>query len=155
MNPDTASSLPEQTFIPPPPPKTFAARMAVAFVEWVEQRNIAHSKYGDPPIYKPHPFSWVADVEQEWQKIRRELDVVLHRRDELPNFQEISTDVKSIQRDDQWKTFMFLGYGKTSDENLRRCPETARILKKNPRPENRFLFNSFAQKAHSRAPRTV
>jgi beta-hydroxylase len=152
MNPETASSLPEQAFIPPPPPKTLTARLAVAFVEWVERRNVAHSKYGNPPVYQPHQFPWVADVEREWQKIRGELDVVLKRREELPNFQDISTDVKSIQRDDQWKTFMFLGYGKTSNENLRRCPETARILQKIPGLKTGF-FSILSPRKHIPAHR--
>jgi beta-hydroxylase len=139
MDPETTTSPATQGFIPPPPPKTIVARLAVAFIDWVERRNIAHSLLGNPPVYDPKQFPWVADVEREWLKIRGELDVVLLRREELPNFQDISTDVKSIQRDNQWKTFMFLGYGKSSEENLRRCPSTARILKNIPGLKTAFF----------------
>jgi len=152
MKQETATSTPTQAFIPPPPPKTLGARLAVAFIEWVERRNIAHSKHGNPPVYNPSRFPWVAEVEREWKNIRTELDVVLQRREELPNFQDISTDVKSIQRDNLWKTFMFLGYGKTSDENMRRCPETARILKKIPGLKTAF-FSILSPRKHIPAHR--
>ncbi|PTY02141.1 aspartyl/asparaginyl beta-hydroxylase [Opitutaceae bacterium EW11] len=152
----STSDLPSQTqtqaFIPPPPPKTLTARVLVAFVDWVERRNIAHSIHGNPPIYDPRAFPWVAEVESEWAKIRKELDVVLQRREELPNFQDISTDVKSIQRDNQWKTFFFCGYGKSSEENLRRCPETGRILKKIPGLKTAF-FSILSPRKHIPAHR--
>jgi beta-hydroxylase len=152
MNQETIASLPEQDFIPPPPPKSLIARLAVAFIEWVERRNIAHSVHGNPPIYNPRQFSWVAALEQDWSTIRAELDVVLRRREELPNFQDISVDVKSIQRDNQWKTFMFLGYGKVSEENLRHCPETARILRKIPGLKTAF-FSILSPRKHIPAHR--
>ena len=37
-------------------------------------------------------------------------------------------DVGMITSDNQWKTFVFMGYGLRSDRNLRRCPATARAL---------------------------
>ncbi|MFT3781076.1 MAG: aspartyl/asparaginyl beta-hydroxylase domain-containing protein [Nibricoccus sp.] len=153
MNQETAtSSTQTQAFIPPPPPKTLTARLAVAFIDWVERRNVANSKHGNPPVYDPRQFPWVADVEREWDKIRAELAIVLQRREELPNFQDISTDVKSIQRDNNWKTFMFLGYGKRSEENMRRCPETTRVLQKIPGLKTAF-FSILSPRKHIPAHR--
>jgi ornithine lipid ester-linked acyl 2-hydroxylase len=159
MNHDTATptqtpaaATQTQAFIPPPPPKTLTARLAVAFIDWVERRIAANAIHGNPPIYNPAEFPWVAEVEKEWKKIRTELDVVMQRKDELPNFQDISTDVKTIQRDNQWKTFVFTGYGKTSEENLKRCPETARILKKIPGLTTAF-FSILSPRKHIPAHR--
>ena len=146
------TAIPLQQFIPPPPPKTFVARAVVAFIDWVERRIIANAVYGNPPVYNPNLFPWIAEIEKEWPQIRAELDVVMQRREELPNFQDISTDVKTIQRDNQWKTFMFCGYGKTSEENLSRCPETARLLKKIPGLKTAF-FSILSPRKHIPAHR--
>jgi beta-hydroxylase len=56
----------------------------------------------------------------------------MKRRDELPNFQDLSSEVKTIQTDNNWKTYMFFAYGLTSDENCRTCPATAAALRKIP-----------------------
>lgn len=121
-----------QDFIPPSPPQTFLGRVMLKVVNWIERLNAAKAVYGNNPSYDAKKFPWVLEIEQEWKKIRDELERVMQRRDDLPNFQDISVDVKTIQRDNQWKTFFFLGYGKSSEENLRQCPETARLLKKIP-----------------------
>jgi len=52
-------------------------------------------------------FSWIGTLEDNWKVIRRELDGVLEFREQLPNFQDISTDQESITDDDRWKTFFF------------------------------------------------
>lgn len=154
MNPSPATPPQTQTqaFIPPPPPKTLSARILVGFVDWLERRIAANAHHGNPPVYNPKEFPWVTEVENEWKIIRQELDVVLQRREELPNFQDISTDVKSIQRDNNWKTFVFMGYGKTSEENMRRCPETTRVLKKIPGLKTAF-FSILSPRKHIPAHR--
>lgn len=154
MDPTTLSPAKTQTqaFIPPPPPKTLTARLLVAFIDWVERRNVANAIHGNPPVYDPKQFPWVAELDKEWKTIRKELDVVLQRREELPNFQDISTDVKTIQRDNQWKTFMFMGYGRTSEENLRRCPATAAIIHKIPGLKTAF-FSILSPRKHIPAHR--
>jgi len=53
-------------------------------------------------------------------------------RTELPNFHDIVTEIKPISSDDNWKTYFLAGYGIESEQNCKRCPETARILKKIP-----------------------
>lgn len=154
MTPTTGTPTQTQTqaFIPPPPPKTLTARILVAFIDWVERRNAANAIHGNVPVYDPKQFPWVSEIEKDWQKIRAELDVVLQRREELPNFQDISSDVKSIQRDNHWKTFIFTGYGRASEENLRRCPETAELLKKIPGLKTAF-FSILSPRKHIPAHR--
>ena len=46
------------------------------------------------------------------------------RKDELPNFHDIATDVKSISTDRGWKTFFLMGFGTPSERNIALCPKT-------------------------------
>ncbi|MBI2487330.1 MAG: aspartyl/asparaginyl beta-hydroxylase domain-containing protein [Deltaproteobacteria bacterium] len=115
-----------------PPWNLSTSKLLSAFFNRVESLNGKFSAVGDRPVYDNTIFPWVADVEREWMKIRAELDQVMQRREELPNFHEITSEVKTITDDEHWKTFFLAGYGLKCDENCRRCPETTRILKKIP-----------------------
>ncbi len=121
------------------PPTTFIGKTIAAFIDWVEKLLIRFSIHGNQPIYDNAVFPWSRDVEQEWKNIRRELDIVMERREELPSFHEITSEVKTITQDDQWKTFFLAGFGLESEENCKRCPETARILKKIPGMKTAFF----------------
>jgi len=41
-------------------------------------------------FFDPESFPWAASVEAEWGAVRKELDVLLARREEIPNFQDLS-----------------------------------------------------------------
>jgi beta-hydroxylase len=84
------------------------------------------------PFLSQDAFPWIKQLEDGYDVIRKELDAVLEYRDELPNFQDISTDQLSITADDKWKTYFFFGYGFKSDTNCARCPETAKLLEHVP-----------------------
>jgi len=88
--------------------------------------------YRDGPktFFKPEEFPWVASIETEWKTIRKELDAVMVRRQEIPNFQDVSKNQKAIAKNDDWKTFMFysFGFGNENKENCERCPDTVRLL---------------------------
>ena len=94
--------------------------------------NLALSKVGNPPIYDPAVFPWAGTIEREWRAIRAELDRVLTRKDELPGFHKLATDVATISHDRGWKTFLLAGYGFRSDNNIKLCPETWRICQEIP-----------------------
>src|SRR5262249_9491628 len=83
-------------------------------------------------VYNKAVFPWAAEVEREWRAIRTELDRVLVRKEELPGFHELAPDVAAISQDRGWKTFVMSGYGFRSNANIAACPETLRILQKNP-----------------------
>src|SRR5262249_51442386 len=51
---------------------------------------------------------------------------------ELPSFQDISSDVKSITDDRGWKTFFLLGFGVKSEQGAALCPETWKALQHIP-----------------------
>ncbi|SEP81484.1 beta-hydroxylase [Faunimonas pinastri] len=109
-----------------------ANRAITAILNYAEKLNLTHSKVGNPCVYDNRVFPWAAEVEKEWHLIRAELDRVMVRKSELPGFHEISSEVRSISDDANWKTFLLCAYGIKSDEAIRSCPETWRIMQKVP-----------------------
>src|SRR5438874_13529279 len=98
-----------------------------------------YSLIGDHQFFDPAMFPWAGEVEAGWGTIRAELDMVMRHRDALPDFQEISPDQKHIATENKWKTFFFFAYGLRSEENLRRCPGTARLLDNIPGVKTAFF----------------
>jgi len=127
---------PEQTFgtegIKPMLRPSLVTRVFMGIVAGAERLNLKLSKVGNPAVYDNAVFPWAKEVEREWRAIRAELDQVLTRKDELPGFHEISTDVAPITQDRDWKTFFLCGYGMRADRNIQQCPETWRIVNKIP-----------------------
>ena len=117
-----------QTMLRPSP----VTRVFMQIVAWAERLNLRFSKVGNPAVYNNAVFPWAAEIERETPAIRAELEHVLRRKDELPGFHEISTDVASITQDRDWKTFFLCGYGMRSDANVAQCPDTWRIVNKIP-----------------------
>ncbi len=110
----------------------WAARTVQRLVDGAERLNLEYSAVGNPPVYATDAFPWAREIEKEWRPIRAELDRILVRKDGLPAFHEISSEVRSISADRDWKTFLICGYGLASQEAVRQCPETWRILQKIP-----------------------
>ena len=111
---------------------SLVTRFFMRIVAWAEGLNLKMSKVGNPAVYDNAVFPWAKGIEREWLAIRTELEQVLTRKDELPGFHEISTDVATITQDRDWKTFFLCGYGMRSDNNIKQCPETWRIVNKIP-----------------------
>ena len=86
----------------------------------------------DQPFYDASTFRWVAPIEADWKLVRAELDAVLARHADLPNFQDISTDQHHLTDDDRWKTYFFFGFGFKSEVNCARCPATSALLERVP-----------------------
>jgi beta-hydroxylase len=108
------------------------ARLFMGAVAWVERLNLKHSKVGNPPIYDNAVFPWAREIEAEWRLIRAELERVLTRKEDLPGFHELASDVSAISQDRGWKSFMLCGYGFRSEANIALCPQTWRICRKIP-----------------------
>jgi aspartyl/asparaginyl beta-hydroxylase (cupin superfamily) len=106
-----------------------------------------YSLIGDQPFFSQEAFPWSRQVEADWKVIREELDVIMQHREQLPNFQEISPDQKNIATEDKWKTFFFFAYGLRSEENLRRCPGTAKLLERIPGAKTAF-FSILSGRTH-------
>ncbi|MGQ0484589.1 MAG: aspartyl/asparaginyl beta-hydroxylase domain-containing protein [Hyphomicrobiales bacterium] len=107
-------------------------RLFMAVVEKAERLNLRYAINGNPPVYDNAAFPWAAEIETAYPAIRAELESVLTRKSELPNFQEISADVKTISNDTGWKTFFLVGFGKPSARNIQQCPKTWAALQKIP-----------------------
>jgi len=121
------------------PPKKYVSGRLSSFINWAESMNEKYSINGNPPVYDNSSFPWVKEVESEWLTIRSELEDVMKFRTELPNFHDIVTDIKPISSDNNWKTYFLAGYGIESEQNCKRCPETARILKRIPGMKTAFF----------------
>jgi ornithine lipid ester-linked acyl 2-hydroxylase len=108
------------------------------FVRRLERVLTWGSRVGNPAFFDPGLFPWTSQLESSWPTIRRELDVILRRRDELPSFHEISRDQTRIS-DDRWKTYFLYAYGFKAEGNCVRCPETTRIVEAIPGMKTAFF----------------
>jgi beta-hydroxylase len=111
---------------------SLVTRFFMRVVAGAERLNLALTKVGNPPIYDKTVFPWVGAIERDWRTIRAELDRVLTRKEELPGFHELATDVSTISQDRGWKTFLLAGYGFRSKNNIKLCPDTWRICQSIP-----------------------
>lgn len=96
------------------------------------------SLVGSSLVFESDRFPWMAEFEARWREIRAELEALLRRRDELPPLAAISPDAQYIAGED-WKTFLFYGFGSRSDRNCALCPETARLLDAVPGLQNAWF----------------
>jgi ornithine lipid ester-linked acyl 2-hydroxylase len=102
---------------------------------------------GEKTFFDPASFPWVSAVETEWTAVRKELEAVLSRREDIPNFQDISDDQKALTEGEQWKTFWLYAYGEKAEENCARCPETVRLLQRIPGMKS-AMFSILAPRKH-------
>jgi beta-hydroxylase len=132
----TAGSPPQQKIatdgIAPMTRPGLVTRFFMGVVAWAETLNLKHAVHGNPPVYDTAIFPWARAIEDAYPDIRRELEQVLKRKSELPNFQDIASDVKTITDDDNWKTFFLAGFGKPSQKNIALCPKTWEAVKNIP-----------------------
>lgn len=90
------------------------------------------SKVPTTPILDSRQFEWTEGLEENWNLIREELDVILKHKETIPSFQDISEDQKSISKDDNWKTYFLYGFGYKAENNCSQCPETTRLIEDIP-----------------------
>jgi aspartyl/asparaginyl beta-hydroxylase (cupin superfamily) len=98
-------------------------------------------------FFDPQSFPWVSAVEAEWPVVRKELDALLVRREDIPNFQDVSDAQKDLTEGDEWKTFWLYAFGEKAEENCVRCPETVRVLQHIPGMKS-AMFSILAPKKH-------
>lgn len=111
---------------------SWTARVFMQLVSVAERLNKRFSSVGNEPVYDNGTFPWSKEIELEWHLIRSELECVLKRQTDLPSFHDLSSDVRTISQDVAWKTFVLAGYGLSSEQNIRQCPETWRIVQRIP-----------------------
>jgi aspartyl/asparaginyl beta-hydroxylase (cupin superfamily) len=126
----------------PRPEKTFQHGVVRRLIE-----GIMFFRDSEKTFFDPKSFPWVSSVEAEWPAIRKELEAVLARREDIPNFQDISDDQKVLTEGEQWKTFWLYAYGEKAEENCARCPETVRALQLIPGMTS-AMFSILAPRKH-------
>ena len=80
------------------PPQTEARkkrkpRPSVAVGLWIIKRIervlVRYSRVADTPVLDAGQFDWVKPLEADWRKVRAELEQILEKPEELPNFQDM------------------------------------------------------------------
>ena len=142
MSPDTlkanASAIPGAAS----PDKPFQHGVLRRAVE-----GLMFSRDGEKTFFDAESFPWASTIEAEWLAVRRELEAILVRREEIPNFQDISEAQKVLTEGEQWKTFWLYAYGEKAEENCARCPETVRLLQRIPGMKS-AMFSILAPRKH-------
>jgi ornithine lipid ester-linked acyl 2-hydroxylase len=111
-------------------------RQTAGAIAWRAQALFEHlialTPSGRTEFFESDEFPWIADVEARAGEIKGELDGLLARVDQLPNFQDIQEEQRMLTQDDRWKVFGFYAYGARADRNCRRCPRTAEVVESIP-----------------------
>jgi beta-hydroxylase len=105
------------------------------------------SQAANDPVLDVRDFPWTAALRDNWQAIRDEVVAVALRRDAAPSLATISPDHRAIAEVDMWRSFFLWGYGYPVDENLARCPATARLVERVPGLNSAF-FSILAPGTH-------
>ena len=98
------------------------------FLRWAGDFQSRHSLISTTPFINNNEFSWVPQLENSYQDVRKELDSLLEHPEDIPTFHQLSPDQKRISKGDNWKTFAFYVYGERVDDNCAICPKTAAVL---------------------------
>lgn len=118
--------------------KGVLAKLDQKALPYMEKKVKKHSMVGDHTFFNSKDFPWIAEIENNWQDIRKELDQVMQTT-HIPSFQEVSKEQKQLTQDDKWKTFIFYFYGHEREENCLRCPRTIELLHKIPGMKTAFF----------------
>ena len=129
---------------PPDQQRTFSQRLTRRYGKRVLRGVLfdflaRESTVPTDPVLDEGDFPWAAELKARWPKMRAELEVLLENRSAIPRFQDISPDQYKISPDDQWRTFVFCGFGKQSELAAELCPETAAALAVVPGLESAFF----------------
>lgn len=106
---------------------------------WLENAIVRYSLVATTPFLDPYYFDWANELEDNWQTIRNELDIILKSTDKLPSFHEISQDQYKLSQDNQWKTYFLYGYGIKMHENCHYLPETTKLVESIPGMKTAFF----------------
>jgi beta-hydroxylase len=107
----------------------------------------AFSRDGRLPVLDHTRLAWAAELEGQAGAIREELLPLLRRREDIPNFQDVSEPQRVLTQDSGWKTFFLFITGKPIAANCDRCPRTAAAVRRVPGMQN-ALFSILAPGKH-------
>jgi beta-hydroxylase len=87
---------------------------------------------GRRSFFEPEGFSWIPELEGSFPAIRDEFNRILDAVEMLPGLEDVQVGQYSLTQDRRWKVLPLFGYGRWSERNARRCPETVRALQRIP-----------------------
>lgn len=90
------------------------------------------SQVANDAVLDVRDFPWTALLRDDWQAIRDEAIAVALREGAAPSLVTISPDHRAIAEIGMWRSFFLWGYGFPIEENLARCPKTARLVAEVP-----------------------
>lgn len=114
-------------------------KVGKAILHWLENTIARYSAIGNDFFFDANYFDWSSKLEDNWQTIRKELDVVLESTEQLPGFHDISPDQYRLSNDGLWKTFFLYGYGIKIEQNCQRCPLTVLLIESIPGMKTAFF----------------
>ncbi|MHA6717984.1 aspartyl/asparaginyl beta-hydroxylase domain-containing protein [Sphingomonas sp. RS6] len=99
------------------------------------------------PVLDMRAFPWTAALRADWRAIRDEAIAAMAASPGAPPLATISPDHRAIAPVDAWRSVFLWGYGYRVDENVARCPQTARLVERIP-GLNSAMFSIIAPGAH-------
>lgn len=114
------------------PLRSFLFGAANLVLHGLERILAATSKVDTTPFLTDRGFGWAAEFEANWERIAGEIQALMERKQELPNFQEISKDQDLLTQDNLWKTVFLEAYGVRSQLGRSSCPVTAELCDRVP-----------------------
>ena len=129
------------------PAKPLVMRIGKRLQPWVNGVVARASAIGDAVFPDRAAFPWIETIEANWRAIAAEAAEVCRDPELIPPLAEISPDHRRIAPAGKWRSFFLSGYGYTVDENVRRCPRTAALVKRVP-GLNSALFSVLAPGTH-------
>ena len=124
---------------PPPPPPRLGVYLGKMVMRAADRFLARHSRVPVTPFLANNLFPQAQILEDNWQAIRDDLELVLRRPEDIPAFHEMSPDQVRISRGDNWKTYVFYVFGQRIGENCQACPATAALLDRLPNLQNAWF----------------
>ena len=136
--PTVSSPAPAPAPLPPPPPR-LGVYLGKVVMRAADRFLARHSRVPTTPFLANDLFPQTRILEDNWQAIRDDLELVLRRPEDIPAFHEMSPDQVRISQGDNWKTYVFYVFGQRIGENCQACPATAALLDSLPNLQNAWF----------------
>ena len=126
--------------VAPAPREPLLMRFGDRFIRPLVDKAVARSsRVGNPAIYDPRTFPWIAELEENWDEIAREAAAILQDLDAIPPLAEISPDHRPIAPAGKWRSYFLYGYGYSDAANCRSCPRTTALVERIPGLNSAFF----------------
>jgi beta-hydroxylase len=145
MNQQTPVKIPDDINATLPPSSKLIPKkpLILRFGKWMQPKTnrwIANaSLIGDKPVFDPHSFDWVPELEKHWEEIREEAAAALQDIEAVPPLATISPDHRRIAPAGRWRSYFLIGYGYRDEANCRACPRTAELVSRIPGLNSAFF----------------